>query len=229
MKKKVPLQVHEFMEPYLDKKGEHFQSIDSNGFMLRFIDVDPESDFYFNIEQYKLDREFQLLIDFKPTNKQNLANRKTWIKAQDLQTQFSNWLKLLEGYNKVRTIYDDPISESFAKEYYDEFELIDEEADKVPLNTEQILLLDQHLELIEKGITKYITPNNASEIKLIQEGIQDLKSNMTKQSKKWVFKKLSKIWGQIAKQGIPLIKEFLTEVRKEFIKQGVKYILNGGN
>ena len=27
MKKKVPLQVHEFMEPYLDKKGEHFQSI----------------------------------------------------------------------------------------------------------------------------------------------------------------------------------------------------------
>lgn len=197
--------------------------------MLKFIDVDPESDFYFNIEQYKLDREFQLLIDFKPTNKQNLANRKTWIKAQDLQTQFSNWIKLLEGYNNVRTIYDDPIIDSFANEYYDEFELIDEEADKVPLSTKQILLLDEHLDLIQNGITKYITSTNADEIKLIQEGIQDLKSNMTKKSKKWIFKKLSRIWGQIAKQGVPLIKEFLTEVRKEFIKQGVKYILNGGN
>jgi hypothetical protein len=229
MKKKVPLQVHEFMEPYLDKKGEHFQSIDANGFMLKFIDVDDESDFYFNIEEYKLDREFQLLIDFKPTNKQNLANRRTWIKAQDLQTQFSNWIKILEGYSKVRTVYDDPIIESFANEYYDEFELIDEDADKVPLNTEQILLLDNHLILIENGLEKYITQENALEIKRIQEGISDLKNNLTKKSKKWVFKKLSKIWGQIAKQGVPLIKEFLTEVRKEFIKQGVKYFLTGGN
>jgi hypothetical protein len=229
MKKKVPLQVHEFMEPYLDKKGENFQSIEPDGFMLRFIDSDPDSDFYFNIEQYKLDREFQLLVDFKPLNKQSLTNRRTWIKAQDLQSNFSNWLKLLEGYDNVKTIFDDPIVKSFADEYYDEFELIDEDADKVPLNPKQIILLDEHLELIEKGIEKHITQENVLEIKLIQEGIVDLKDNLTKKSKKWVFKKLSKIWGQIAKQGVPLIKEFLTEVRKEFIKQGVKQLLNGGN
>lgn len=226
MKKKVPLQVHEFMEPYLDKKGENFQSIAPDGFMLRFIDNDPYSDFYFNVEQYKQDRDFQLLIDFKPMNKQTLANRKTWIKAQDLQANFSNWLKLLEGYENVKTIFDDPIIESFANEYYAEFELIDEDADRVPLYPKQILLLDEHLELIEKGIGKYITKENASEIKLIQDGIVDLKNNLTKKSKKWVFKKLSKIWGQIAKQGVPLIKEFLTEVRKEFINQGVKQLLN---
>ena len=39
MKKKVPLQVHEFMEPYLDKKGENFQTIEADGFMMKFIGI----------------------------------------------------------------------------------------------------------------------------------------------------------------------------------------------
>lgn len=225
MKKKVPLQVHEFMEPYLDKKGENFQTIEADGFMMKFIDNDSNSDFYFNIEQYKIDRDFQLLIDFKPINKQSITNRKTWIKAQELQTQFSSWLKLLEGYNSVRTIYDDPIVESYSNDFYEEFELIDEEADKVPLSPDQILLLDKHLEFIENEIEKHITSKNSNEIILIQEGILDLRNNLTKKSKKWVVKRLSKIWGRIAKQGVPLIKEFLTEVRKEIIKHVVKHLL----
>ena len=225
MKKKVPLQVHEFMEPYLDKKGENFQTIEADGFMMKFIDNDSNSDFYFNIEQYKIDRDFQLLIDFKPINKQSITNRKTWIKAQELQTQFSIWLKLLEGYNSVRTIYDDPIVESYSNDFYEEFEVIDEEADKVPLSPDQILLLDKHLEFIENEIEKHITSKNSNEIILIQEGILDLRNNLTKKSKKWVVKRLSKIWGRIAKQGVPLIKEFLTEVRKEIIKHVVKHLL----
>ena len=225
MKKKVPLQVHEFMEPYLDKKGENFQTIEADGFMMKFIDNDSNSDFYFNIEQYKIDSDFQLLIDFKPINKQSITNRKTWIKAQELQTQFSSWLKLLEGYNSVRTIYDDPIVESYSNDFYEEFELIDEEADKVPLSPDQILLLDKHLEFIENEIEKHITSKNSNEIILIQEGILDLRNNLTKKSKKWVVKRLSKIWGRIAKQGVPLIKEFLTEVRKEIIKHVVKHLL----
>ena len=60
---------------------------------------------------------------------------------------------------------------------------------------------------------------------IFQEGILDLRNNLTKKSKKWVVKRLSKIWGRIAKQGVPLIKEFLTEVRKEIIKHVVKHLL----
>ena len=86
-------------------------------------------------------------------------------------------------------------------------------------------MLDKHLEFIENEIEKHITSKNSNEIILIQEGILDLRNNLTKKSKKWVVKRLSKIWGRIAKQGVPLIKEFLTEVRKEIIKHVVKHLL----
>jgi hypothetical protein len=150
LKKKIPLQVLESIEPYVNKRGTSYESIEPKNFLLKFVDKDEKSDFYFNVEEYKLDTDFKLLIDFKPQSKQSTANRKTWIKVNLLETHFSNWLKLLEGYDKLKTVFDDPILEAFADEYFTEFEIIDDDADFKPFPTKQILLLDNHLENIQK-------------------------------------------------------------------------------
>lgn len=228
MKKKIPLQILETIEPYVNRKGEAFQSSDPQEFLLKFDDKEEESDFYFNVESYKNDNGFKLLIDWKPVNKLSVANKKMWIKAEQLDSYFTNWLKLLEGYDKVKTVFDDPIIEAFTDEYFTEFEIVDEDADIKPFKTNQVLLLDRHLSSIHKKIEKHKTEDNQAEIEDIQSDVLDLKSNLTRKSKKWVIKRLSRIWAKITKQGPQLMKEFLSETKKQAIKESVKLIMEKG-
>ncbi|NHM08350.1 hypothetical protein G4D82_14065 [Flavobacterium sp. CYK-4] len=228
MKKKIPLQVLETIEPFVNKNGKSFEAINPNDFLLKFIDKDDKSDFYFNVEQYKMDQGFLLLVDLKPKSRQTTENRRTWIKAEALEAVFGSWIELLEGYAKVKTVFDDPILEAFAEEYYTEFEIIDEEADVKPFSVKQILMLDSHLENIQKKIEKYKTEENAVEIEQIKIDTIELRNNLSKKSKKWVIKQLSKVWAQIAKQGPTLIKEFLSETKKLVVKEGIKFILEKG-
>jgi hypothetical protein len=228
VKKKIPLQVLETIEPYVNKKGESFDAIDPDGFLLKFVDKEDASDFYFNVESYKIENGFKLLVDWKPTNKQTIANKRIWIKAEQLDSYFTNWLKLLEGYDKVKSVFDDPILQAFADEYFSEFEILDDDADVKPFKTKQVLLLDDHLENIQKKIEKYQTEENRLEIQQIKSDVTDLRNNLTKKPKKWVIKQLSKIWAKITKQGPKLMKEFLNETKKHAIKEGVKLLFDKG-
>jgi len=228
MKKKIPLQVLETIEPYVNKKGESFDTINPNGFLLKFIDKDDNSDFYFNVQEYKMDQGFQLLIDWKPVNKQSISNKQAWIKAEQLEAYFTNWLVLLDGYEKVKSVFDDPILEAFAEEYFYEFEIVDADADVKPFSTKQVLLLDSHLENIQKKIEKFQTEENKLEIEQIKNDVAELRNNLTKKSKRWVVKQLSKVWAEITKQGPKFMKEFLTETKKLVIKEGVKFIFENG-
>lgn len=228
MKKKIPLQVLETIEPFINKIGNTFDAINPDNFLLKFIDKDEKSDFYFNVEEYKIEQSLLLIIDYKPMNKQSINNKRMWIKAESLETHFNNWLNLLEGYEKVKTVFDDPILETFAEEYYIEFEIVEENAETKPFTTKQILLLDSHLNNIQTKIEKYKTEENSNEIDQIKADVIELRNNLTRKSKKWVIKQLSKVWAQITKQGPKLMKEFLNETKKLAIKEGVKFIVENG-
>ena len=226
MKKKIPLHVLETIEPFVNKKGVYFDAINPENFLLKFIDKDNSSDFYFNVETFKNDKGFELLVDWKPYNKQNITNKKSWIKEEQLKSFFSNWLTILEGYDKVKSVYDDPIIEAYAEEYYSEFEIIDEDADIYPFSTKQVLLLDKHLDNIRKRIEKYELAENNEEINKIKVEVDELRENLTKKSKKWVIKKLTRIWAEITKQSPKLMKELLSEAKKLAIKEGLKYLID---
>jgi hypothetical protein len=229
MKKEHPLKVLEIIEPYISMKSEYFEAIQPNDFILKFIDQDQKSNFYFNVEQYKVENELLFLIDFAPTNELVITNSKKWIRGGMLYTYFTNWVKLLEGYEKVKTLFDDPIASAYADEYFTEFEIVDDDSEVKPFATKQILLLDEHLENIQTKIEEYQTQENKIEIEQIKNDIVELRDNLTKKSKKWVVKQLTKIWGKIAKQGPKLIKEFLSEVKTQVIKEGIKVFIEKGS
>ncbi len=228
MKKRLPLHVLETLEKYVQLTGEQFEVIDPEDFLLKIIDKEKSSDFYFNLEGYKVDNGLKLLVDWKPINKESTANSKKWITDKQLDGYFSNWVALLERYETVNSFFDDPIIKSFADEYFAEFEIIDEDSDIKPLNPKQILLLDEHLEYIEKNIEKYQTENNASQIQDIKSEIIELRENLTSKTKTWVVRNLSNIWAKITKQGTPLLKEFLSETKKIAIKEGIQYLIEQG-
>lgn len=212
----------------MKKETNSFDIQDPKEFLLKFKDKEKNSDFYFNIEEYKIEKELLLLLDWKPANKQTVQNSKAWINAKHLDGYFNNWIGLLKGYENVKSTYDDPIIETFAKEYYTEFEIVDDDSDVNPFGTKLILLLDEHLENIENEIEKYQTESNKKEIEEIKNDVVELRQNLTKKSKKWVVKNLTMTWAKITKQGPKLMKEFLSEAKKYVIKEGAKFLIDNG-
>ena len=226
-KKKVPYIVLKTLEPYTNKTGEYFIPDDPGDFLIRFIDKDLESDFYFNIEEFKMEGKLQLLIDRKPEHDQTTNNKRHWIEGKTLDHYFNLWTTLLKKYENIPSIFDDPYVKSFQEEYYAEFELVDEEKDK-PLKSKQVLLLDEHLEYLEKGLEKYKNDENSEEISKIEANISELRNNLTKRSKEWIVSSLSRIWAEISKQGPKFIKGILTEAKKQAITQGIRLLIEQG-
>jgi hypothetical protein len=225
MKKNIPLVVLETLEKFVQLKGEQFDVIHPEKFLVKIVDKDNDSDFYFHIESYKVENGLKLQIDWKPVNKESIGNKKMWIEGKELDAYFSNWIKLLKAYETVNSFFDDPIIKSFTEEYYAEFEIIDEDAESRPLTSKQILLLDDHLEYIENNIEKYQTEQNEAEIQEIKNSIQELRGKLTSKSKAWVIKNLANIWAKVTKQGTRLLKDFLSEAKKQVIREGVKYLI----
>ena len=227
-KKDLPLIILKSLQPFVNLRGEKFETLDPKKNLLKVVDQDPDSSFHFIIEEYKKSNsgKFQFLMSRSPTSQNDNGIYRTWVDIPDLEPQFQAWIKLLDEYENIESFFDDPIINSFKEEYYAEFEIIDEDdADIKPLNTKQILLLDSYLEDIDKRLDKFITEKNAENIEEIREDISQLKDNLTSKSKKWVVKGLSKIWAKIAKQGTKFIKEILTESKKEMIKQSIKGLI----
>jgi hypothetical protein len=226
-KKDLPLIILKTLQPYVNLRGDKFEALDPKDKLLKVVDQETESEFHFIIEEYKKVQggKFQFLMSRSPKSQNEVEIYKTWVDISQLEPQFKMWLNLLDEYENVTSFFDDPIVKSFRDEYFAEFEIIDEDAEIMPLNTKQILLLDTYLENIDNRLGDYSTDSNSGEITEIQEEIVELRENLTNKSKKWVVKKLSKIWAKIAKQGTKFIKEFLTDSKKEATKQGVKGLI----
>jgi len=232
-KKDLPLIILQALEPFVDQKGERFEVVDPGKSLLKVIDKEPDSSFHFTIELHekKGDGTYQLLMSKAPRNILDNCEYRLWIKIDSVNKQFSEWIAMLEQYENVKSFYDDKIINGFQEEFYAEFEILEEEED-FPLRTKQILLLDEYLEELGEKLQEYVNEQNVHEINAIQNEIILLRENLTAKSKKWILKNFTKIWGSVAKQGTKFIKEFLTESKKELIKQGVKsavdYIVQNG-
>lgn len=224
-KKDIPLQIHEILEPFVSRKGERYERINDESCLIKFIDSDLNSDFYFTIHQFK---ENKILISYKPINKNSILKQSEWIESKALEAYFNNWISILEKYDKVNSVFDDPILRSFEEEYFAEFEVLEDDKAK-PLNTAQILLLDEHLEELTKGLEKNKDETNKLEIEAIQQDIKFLQENLTRTTKEKVVKSLSKIWAKTTRLGTKFIKEFLTEVKKQFITKGTKFLIEHGS
>ena len=225
-KKDFPLAILKALEKFVHLKGEKFTISPSKEFLVEIMDSDDESNFHLIIEKHEFKKEgLYILLNTKPTDENNIALTRKWIKIESLATEFENWMAILDEYRNTHSFFDDPIIKSFSDGYYAEFEIIDENSEIEPLNPKQILFLDKHLENIEQNITKHETESNKKELDEIKEDVIYLRENLTSKSKVWVIKKLSTIWAKLTKQGTTFLKEFLSEAKKQVIKESVKFLI----
>lgn len=223
LKKKIPLLILKTLEKWLAKENERIQLIEPDNFLLKFIDTDEDSDFYFNIESYKVEaNNYQLLLDYKPQSEQSVANQRKWTNHKSLDNLFNNWVMVLEQYDNVKTIFDDSIEKKYQEEFFTEFEIIDEDADTVSFNIEQQLFLNKYLGNVNLAIDRYNPDGEIKELNELKEIVIELDENLTVLTKHKIIKKLSIIWAKARKFGLPLLKEILMQAKGEIISQLIK-------
>jgi hypothetical protein len=220
MKKKLPLELIKGFRPQENPNYHLVRYTTGDGFIIKFIDNDEKSDFFFQIE--RVNDRGQFLIVFKPSSNLTINAVSSWSSIETVNAKFKYWLNIIYEYNNTDTIFDDPIIISFSSEFFNEFKFTDPEANYAPFKYDQILFLEGHLNKIEKGLIEFRNDENTEVIDEILEETKELKADLVKKSRNQIIKKLAILWAKLLKNGVPIIKEFLKEGFKETMKIGIK-------
>lgn len=230
-KKDIPINIHKIIEPNLMKFGKVFdiervkQTNSYNDHLIKIIDVDTDSNFYFKIVSFNSQSGFT--IERKPSSLGNNGEVTNLISENNASKYFNEWISLLETYDSTPTVFDDPILKRFEEEYFAEFELLDDNKDK-PLDNRNILLLDEYLKNLIDNLEIRKSEENKLQIEEIQSNAVLLKESLTNKTRLEIVKNLSKIFAKVKKLGTSYLKEFITEGRKQLISKSVKFFIDQG-
>lgn len=227
MKKKLPLSFLKGIKRGTNKSFDLIKAIYGDDFLIKFIDKDPSSDFFFEITKHDA-RTNKYIIRHLPSHAQNVTIHSTALSIGDVNNRLESWANTIAEYEELDTIIDDPILKSFQDEYYSSFDIVDEDAEYAPFNTDKILILDQHLSFIKDKINSYPDQEQREILKPVIVEIEKVRQHLTDKSKKWVIKNLSYIWAKLSKHSVNVLKEVVKEGQKQLITRGWKFILDRG-
>jgi hypothetical protein len=187
---------------------------------IRIIDADPNSNFFFEIKDYKLTNGHTVLltIRFLPYDRTTILAREQDVVEESFISQFQYWETIIKDYDKIALTDEEKILKAYEKEFFIDFEIIENNEDD-PFNLEKQIMLDEMLGHLETNLINY---PESDQLKEIIDDTRQLRQSLTSKSKGEIMKGLSKLYSKIRKHGLPLLKEFYSEFKKEAIKQLVK-------
>jgi len=219
-KRKFPLiilnQLNHLKENY-PSESKRVKAVNS---LLRFEDKNEDSDFYFEINSYAyyVTSGFQYSVTYKPTNENNLDQNNARLNFEKLDSTFKNWGNVLRLFNETEYFDDDPTVTHYTKEFYDEYQLIEEDANINPFDLRRQILIDNYLANSVKYLQNYEEINHIDLTEEKNEAIE-LRKSLTTLTKNEVILRLSKFWALSRKKGLPILKEIFFELAKEIINE----------
>jgi len=223
MKKNIALNLLKEIQPKIDKHRQLITPVIKTDALFHLIDNDAKSDFYFKIYPSKDSTKY--VSEFKPRDSQTTVQYRGEQTIEAVSRQFDVWISILDEYNKIHSIYDDPITEAYQKEFETQFELVDEDAEYASFDLDKQLFIDSYLDNAILKLEAARTEANRSEVEELIHDVNLLKTEQTQLSKRQVVKRLSKFWAKARKHGLNLLKEIFVETRKELLKQLIKGML----
>jgi hypothetical protein len=228
MKKKIPLAILEALQPVADNNLDLTKTVKDPDSMFHLVDKDESSDFYFKVtKQEARSGKLNYLIDFKPRSKDNVNPHSVWLTLDGVLTTIKKWLELLQAYNKIHTIYDDPILKRNQERFEKQFDILDEDADTTSFDLSQQIFLDEYLSNVKSKLLALQEGRAEKEVKELEElslEATEIQSDLTKATKRQIVKRLSKLWAKAQKIGLDVIKEIFVSVTAELAKR----LLTGG-
>lgn len=225
MKKKIPIGLRKILDAESSGLNEIFITEFTNDCIIRFKDIDINSDYFFEISKINLSQvlnDTSYTLKYKPTNELTTEPGGMNVKLSGFGEYFKRWKTLLIESNKESPLFDDYFTQTYFEELEPKFEILEEDSNFKPYSIEQQKRIIQFLENVEKILKEQKT--EPKEIKETIELITETKNNISKTTKKNVVKNIRKIIAKGFKIGLEvgqkLLIEFSTELAKKLLLGG---------
>lgn len=192
--------------------------------LLVFKDIDHRSKFIFEITKIELVsiNTPYYTVALTPSSINNNDGGIVELLEAEILERFQTWINWLKVFEKSHLTPEDEFLERYKEEFYTEFEIVDDDADKSPFSQKQQLFLDQYLNNLE--VKLFPESETDEEIAEVLQDVIDLRKSLGKDTKKKAIKKFSSILAKLRKSSIKLLGEVYSIAKKEIIKR----LLNGG-
>lgn len=223
MKHKIPLEILETFQPLTDGNRDFIYAVRNSAVLWHVKDDNTDSDFFFKIIRNEASNtKHGYIIEFYPQSRTNVVIHKIWATLEQSVEYYKNWIEILKSYNKVHTVYDDPILKANQERFEKLFEILDDDADTASFNLEQQFFLTEYLGTANNKIESFKTDKDSDEqerLNELQDDVAAIQRNLTTEPKRKIIRRLSKLWGKAQMLGLDIIKEIFVNVAAELTKK----------
>lgn len=230
----IPLDLLKIVEPLAQANLDIVQLKKEDNTYYSFIETDNSSKYYFKIYIDGSKRlstyDYRLItIEFKPANSTSTDFTFVQTTIKGIEGEFSEWLQLIRCINETPSIHDDNFVKQYAEFYFNEFKIVDADADISPFNPYQqdqiekyLLSLSTVIEQSGDNLPDSIKSDLISEIEVIQ-------SSLPTTTKNQVIRGITKIYAKLFKASKNLAKEIIIEAKSQLISKVFELVLESSS
>lgn len=212
---------------------------DTNGFpadfdtdaILTVRDPDPDSFFHFSMIKVYVDAStgrHMVVIKLCPQSESNADEYKNDFEFDKSEQLFRGWQKIINESNQLLIKYGkvDTILEQSTDEFFNDFQIVNEDDDIHSYPTKVQLQIDKYLDDIVQRLEDYklredVSAYTVEELDVIIEEAKEIQDTQTRLTRKQVGQKIARLYALCKKVSLKV----LGEVRSEFFKELVKGVM----
>ncbi|WP_321371986.1 hypothetical protein [uncultured Draconibacterium sp.] len=187
-------------------------------FMLLIEDKSKSSNFKFLVSNPHQNPQNKILFnaEYNPQNSSSIASRKTTVEDKSVISYLEQWTNLIRQYNKISLTTEQSIINEYEKEFYDNFEIVDEDADTHPYELSKQVMISNYF----AHVIKVLEAHEDENAELIKEA-EEIRESIPKMTKKTTIKRISRFFAKVRNKSLPLLKEILELGKKELFKRAI--------
>jgi L-rhamnose mutarotase len=168
------------------------------------------------------DKKTYFKVSKRPENVTSNGESIFEVPATDVKSHFTTWLSLLKRYDSINLTKEDYYAQEEEKQFYDEFEITDEDASIKPLPVESQFKVYKLLEDLQIRLETHSESN--PEVKEIINDAEILKTDIRVLPQSVVAKRVAKLKVKLKKIGM----KFFLDIIDVAYKEAIKIALRGG-
>jgi hypothetical protein len=229
-KKDIPLDLLKAIEGIAKQNLDLIRLVKEENTYYCFLEIDENSNNFFKIfidgkKVFGNIDSSNYAYKWKPCDESKASIRGSHGNSQNVIKQFEIWVKLIRELHETPSLHDDNFAKHYSDYYYDEFKIVDDEANTTPFNPEQQDFVENYLnyliEVIENSNEKIDEIFKAD----LLTDIKQITTSLPTSTKSKVMKGFANVFGKIYKVSKPLAKEIVGEFKKNIIKKLTEFVI----
>jgi hypothetical protein len=212
-----------------DKVDEQMINASFIGHTNAIRPIDKSLDFYFEVRGVRFTGgTISYWIAYRPASPTTIEEHIGGDSLDGAQKRFKGWFDLVKAYQSVRISKEERFTAEAAKQFYADFELVDEDASTAPFDNDKQLLVYKLLEFVKETVEQ-AEDGDHEEAKTIIQQIENLQQSIPRITKTAVIKELSKIYAKVKAYSMKAFVAVYDVAKKELIKHYLYESMDGAN